>query len=671
LAAAVVFGPRLFNGTSGENTAPFNVAEAAIGVMGFENLSDPADPDQLGRMLMGLITTDLAESHDLKVVTTPRILSALRHEGGDAQTGFDAAVAEQAANRAGIEVMVVGQILQDGDRLLLTAELAQVKSGNTLGSLKKEASSKADLFALAEGIAQEVRNKLGVSDAAAATQEVDLTRMLTDSPQAYRHYAVGEVALHRQEWDEAVEHFDHSVREDPTFAMAYYRKAQATWWGNSTKDALQVLKTGEPHIGRLPERWQLLYRGSSMYFDARYRDAYHTLIPLVGTSAETPDALYALGEMCEHSPYHQDHEKAMTYFERAIELDPSFKMALYHLIDNSIRAEDLPAAERAIATCRAETPNDPGIEIFELWILMASGEIEEPLRRAERFKAEGYAGADEYILMGLVMTGERERAFDLARELQMGTGLLQNAGLGHTQVSFGRFQGGLETLREHARIRYELDPGSQNSAEAYNMVSTVLTFMGDLDGGRDAAKESMVIVPQHFQSYGSLALALHKAGKASDVDEVLVEMERVASELNSARTAYWVDLTRARVHLWRGEIAEAEADLERAVSHPPVQRAQALDWFVRGKILDAKGDAAGAAAAYGQSWKWSLMLRWNLTIERVMTLYLWARAEEKAGNLSGAREQYERFLHYWGEADIPIPEVDEAKESLQALEAKL
>jgi hypothetical protein len=49
-------------------------------------------------------------------------------------------------------------------------------------------------------------------------------------------------------------------------------------------------------------------------------------------------------------------------------------------------------------------------------------------------------------------------------------------------------------------------------------------------------------------------------------------------------------------------------------------------------------------------------------------LYDAARLEEEAGELESAREHYRRFLSRWGDADMPVPAVDDAKARLAALE---
>ena len=192
IAAALYFFSR--PGRLSPGQAPRLGTSRAIGVIGFENLTDPEDTEHLGRMLMGLITTDLAEVGGLNVVSTVKVLTALKKVSRSPVNGFDATLAAEAARMAGAQIMLVGQVGKTGERLLLMAELVDVETGNTLGSHKKEAESFSELFSLAGAIAAEVRNRLG---AGADARGFNLAQALTTSPEAYRQYAAGEIALHQ------------------------------------------------------------------------------------------------------------------------------------------------------------------------------------------------------------------------------------------------------------------------------------------------------------------------------------------------------------------------------------------------------------------------------------------------------------------------------------------
>ena len=103
-------------------------AAGPVAVLGFENLGDPADADQLSRMLAGLITTGLGDSAGIQLVSSAKVRTSLK-EAGATDGGFDPTLAANAAQIAGAGLMVVGQVMQNAEMLLLTAELVDVASG--------------------------------------------------------------------------------------------------------------------------------------------------------------------------------------------------------------------------------------------------------------------------------------------------------------------------------------------------------------------------------------------------------------------------------------------------------------------------------------------------------------------------------------------------------------
>ena len=136
--------------------------------------------------------------------------------------------------------MLVGQVIRDGERMILTAELVDVGSGNALGSIKKEAASNSELFELAGAIARETRGMMGVANDGdtSAHDDFDLAKSLTDSPEAYRQFTAGEVAVHQGLYDQAVGHYNQAIRIDSSFALAYLQLLTAYTWNGETDDGV-------------------------------------------------------------------------------------------------------------------------------------------------------------------------------------------------------------------------------------------------------------------------------------------------------------------------------------------------------------------------------------------------------------------------------------------------
>jgi tetratricopeptide (TPR) repeat protein len=650
--------------------ATSGLQDRAIAVIGFENLSDPTDSDHLGRMLMGLITTDLAESGGLPVVSMPRVLAALRQVSPTEGAGFDASVASEAAQSAGAQVMVVGQVGSAGDRLILTAELIDVESGKVLGSHHKEAGSASELFSLAGAIADEVRGHLPIAADSTSPEPFDLARALTSSPEAYRHYAAGEIALHQRRWPDAVEWFERAIREDPTFASAYYRLGMSQDWVGSEENARASLQEGLQYIDRLPERWQVVYHG---YIDYRREDsdsAHDALTELIQSSSDIPDAYYILGEISTHANRYWDPGKAREYFEKVLEIDPTFKLLLEHLIWDYILGDDLDAASRLIARYRKEDSADPVVIQVEMNVLRAQGRSDEAAARGEELMARGHTQIWGSLANAYLNAGNWERAYmiaDDATRREHGSWRAEAFALrGFAQIGRGRLRGGLNDLQEAAA---QAESSGYADYESFYDESRaqVLEVVGDLDGAVAAVRRAIRIDRFHHSAYYYLGRLLLGAGRRLEAEETLARLRDVARESVTPVGQFWVHILQAESHLAGGHVPEAESELTQVSSLAPEHRDRTREWLTRARVQAATGDRPGAMAAYREMLEPQSL--WPWVVDQTRALYALARLEEETGDQASALEHYQEYLRRWGKADLPIPEVPDARARLKALES--
>ena len=82
--------------------------------------------------------------------------------------------------------------------------------------------------------------------------------------------------------------------------------------------------------------------------------------------------------------------------------------------------------------------------------------------------------------------------------------------------------------------------------------------------------------------------------------------------------------------------------------------------------MKARGDLAGAIQAYRRLLGSANQVNWTAMLEPRHVLEL-ARLLEQAGNRSAARQEYQRFLDFWKNADAGLPEVAEARRALARL----
>ena len=666
VAMFLAVGAAYFYFQSGEQTgesASSASENGAIAVVGFENLNDPGDSEQLGRMLMGLITTDLAEAGGLTVVSTPKVLAALRQVSPSESVGFDVAVASDAARVAGAQVMLVGQVGRVGDGLILTAELVDVESGQTLASRREEAASAAELFALAGAIGAEVRERLGSAESD-SDRDFDLARALTSSTEAYRQYATGEIALHQMEWPEAIERFGRAIQEDPTFALAYYRQAFVQDWYGDSEAATTALDNGLPHIDRLPPRWQAMYRAYQEYNQGDNDAAYDALTELIASSPDLPDAYYILGEITVHDARYTDFRKAREIFERVLEIDPTYKIVFFHLIQSYIVGEDIAAARRLLERYRAEDPNDPAVTRAEVTLLAAEGRTEEAIAKAE----DSSLGFDRATID--LLAGNWERAFTFADEFfrsmpeyEAAIGLnmrgLAQAGRGHLEEALHD----LERAAELTRGTIIAPAGARWHVHR----ALLLEAAGNVDGAVGAARDAIALDPLALEGTFYLGRILLDAGKRAEAEEALARLQEQRRESQSPLSEFWDHLLQAEIELAKGNLPTAQEALDRATSLAPEYRDRVAEGNTRSRIAEASGNLPRAIAAYREMQKPTVQYAWGSPVDRTLALYELARLEDQAGDQASARQHYEDFLDRWGDADLTIPAVAEAKDRLAIL----
>jgi tetratricopeptide (TPR) repeat protein len=632
--------------------APASAEGRTVGVMGFENLSDPADEENLSRVLMGLVTTDLAETGGLLVVSSSKVLAAIR-QIGNTSAGFDAAVAPEAAKIAGANIMLVGQVNQVGERMILAAELVDVDTGNTLGSLKHEAASSSELFTLAGEIAEEVRNRLGAG-ATAGAESFDLATTLTESPEAYREYVAGELALHQQDFSDAVVKLSEAVKIDSTFAMGHFRLALAhSWNGDNAKSVIQA--TLDYESGN-PDR------------------CYELLNEFVKDNTDIPDAYNLLGEVATHFSRYMDVRKQREYFEKALSIDPTFKVVFYHLIETYIQMNDVEAVERLFARYRNENPDDPAVKQGELMLLRGQRQWPELIRRGAERQGDNFAA--EYYA-ALLATGDFETAGALVQdfiESAVGYDLGQAYGArAQLRTRQGRFTDALRDfeLGMEGYSRYGAASAWSASISSFQLLqrADILLELGRVQDALHTVDRSIQVDAFSPWAYWTKGMILYRNDRISEGDAVLADLVEMSSRSFSDEPQYWIAQLQIEKHLALGELDDALAGLKSTESlylTTPNRRHNAV---VLAEILSASGDRVGAIEAYKDVLgpAYLIDIFW---VNEIAILYDLAKLEEAEGDLAGAREHYEKYLAHWGDSDIPVPNVGDAKARLEALKAR-
>ena len=203
----------------------------------------------------------------------------------------------------------------------------------------------------------------------------------------------------------------------------------------------------------------------------------------------------------------------------------------------------------------------------------------------------------------------------------------------------------------------------------------VLQALGDVDGALQAAQDGIDVDRFAGKPHYARGAILFNEGRTAEAEAMLADLQAMAAESYSPLSEFWVRLLTAEKHLADGEAERALVEVQTAALAPPEHRDRRYETRLQARALEARGDTAGAIAANREflepSYPYLGFPHVEFALHEIPVHYDLARLEEAEGDLASAREHYRRFLDSWGEAELPGPEVPDAKARLKALEAKL
>ncbi len=137
--------------------AAVDLGERSVAVLPFVNSTGVDSLDWLGPGMSDMLTTNLAQTGALRVVSPQRLFELLRQEGHAETDRIPQERAIEIASRAGARTMVHGSILGTAGDMALDAQLIDLSDGTIIAAERARGS---DVFALADTVAERLAGRL-------------------------------------------------------------------------------------------------------------------------------------------------------------------------------------------------------------------------------------------------------------------------------------------------------------------------------------------------------------------------------------------------------------------------------------------------------------------------------------------------------------------------------
>ena len=648
--------------------------ENSLAVMYFDNLVDPEDKQKLGEIVTSLLITGLSESQYLKVVSSQRLYDILKLLGKEGEKRIDKNIATQVATKAGVKWMILGSILQIKPRIEITSQLVDVETGEIKASQRISGEKEEEVFALVDRLTVALKKDLALPVAAQQEKEMSVASVTTHSPEAYRYYLEGIDNLNKVYFKEAEKSFRKALEIDSTFAMAYYRLAIASKYNGDNIVAKECITQASKYSEDLTQKEKLCIKAFEAYIAGDYSQNVKVLQKITEIYPDEKETFFEMG-----TTYFGDlhnNEKAVYYLNRALQIDPLYKMA-YNVIAYAYdRMGDFDKSIWAINKYIELAPDEPNPYDSRADLYAWNGKLEpaiESYQKALERKPDFYMSLMKLGYMYLFKK-DYARAESCFAELSSSNDKIwRSTGrlcLFLVPLYQGKFEDALKILDDAiAGDRMEQMEGEMvaykhaQKASIYENEKKWSLALNEVETGMQIFKKAKPDDPDNGREYYAYFLA--KSGKMTEAEEIARVLKKDFEEKDTTlmHTYWWI---MGEIQLIKGDTNMALSYLDKVYRASPTPSFSlryhlAEIYFKIGRLDEAVAELEKALTRYDENRVWE--------ISAVKAYYLLGLAYEKSGWNKKAIEKYEEFLDIWKNADPGIPEGEDAKERLQKLRA--
>jgi len=644
--------------------------ENTLAIMYFENLADKEDKGRLGEIVTNLLITGLSESQYLNVVSSQRLYDILKLMGKEGAKIIDKNVASEVATKAGAKWMLLGSILQVEPQIILTSQLVEVKSGRVLSSQRISGEPEEKIFSTVDKLTAELKKGLSLPAEAGQESVRPVADVTTHSPEAYRYYLEGVDYNNKLYAVEAEQSFRKALELDSTFAMAYLRLALL----NKGEERKGLIAKAVKYSNKVSQK-EKYYIKALEAMSGNQNQGIKELEKLVERYPEEKDAFFLLGSI-----YHLElrkHVEAVHYLNKAIEIDPLYKVAYNMLAYAYNEMGDFEKSIWAINKYVSLAPDEANPYDSRADLYAYNGKLDQAIesyKKALERKPDFYVSLAKLGYMYLSKM-EYPKAESCYKVLSSSSEKDWRSGgrslLALVPLYQGKFNKALEVLDDG--IAADRMEGAEGEWNAYKHILKALIYeekknlelaLKELEISQEISKKVYPNDPVNLRDFQ--AVLLTESGKTKEAEVVLNALKKDVEEKDKTKMYnYWLAL--GITELIKGNSKTAVTYLEKGnkEAQMPLFGARyflAKAYLESGRLGEAVAEFEKVLSRYDN-------VRAYSAISAVKAYYLLGLAYEKSGWNKKAIEKYEEFLDILKNADPGIKEVVDSKDRLKKLKA--
>jgi DNA-binding winged helix-turn-helix (wHTH) protein/tetratricopeptide (TPR) repeat protein len=478
-----------------------------IAVLDFSNVSTDREFAWLSSGIAETVTNDLRAAGSLRVIDRVRVVEAVRRMGGDLPA---------LRKELQLDLAVVGSFQRAGDRLRITARVADAASGEAVAEAKADGALE-HVFELQDQIVAQFSEKLGT--ARARSGGLRQPHHETSSLEAYKAFTEGRVRLESLDASlvpAAIADFERAAALDPRYALAHVGLGNARFFQYEMSRA-----RNQPDAALLARAIDHVRRAIEL--ERELAEAHATLAFLLVSAGRFDEARAAARRAVALEPGYWGHHFRLAHAEwgedrlrtlaRALELYPDFPFAHFEAAMVHIARGALDRAES----------------------ILREGTIvqDRQAHLRQRYPAKGL-----HWLLGLVRLAQRDHAearSEFEREISDGSGQLYAA---------------------------------EFAMNACDGLGFIALDRQDARGAAESFTRALKPFPEHARSLVGLGAALLMADDRKGAESAFARGGAAIDGLRRGGRAPEACLAESFLHAVRGQNGEAIGLLKRLVERP-------------------------------------------------------------------------------------------------------
>jgi serine/threonine protein kinase/Tfp pilus assembly protein PilF len=652
----------------------------SLAVMYFKNNTGDEKLDHWRAAISDLLITDLSQSKYIKVLSSDQLFNILSEMNQAGAKSYTSKVLKDVAARGGVKDVLVGSYAKAGDNFRIDVTLQEAGTGELLSSQRVEGKGEDGIFSMVDELTIKIKTDLKLSTKEIASDiDEELKKITTSSPEAFKYYIQGRQLHNEQKDRESIQMMEKAVAIDPGFAMAYRSMAMSfsNLFYNSEKQ--KYLRKAFELSDRLSDRERYIIQGDYYRESERFYDkavaTYEKLLELYPDDSIGNTNLGILYNSLE------DWDKAVELYERQIRNTPENIWPYLNIVDCYL-AEGRP--EKATAAFEGYIRNYKDnymIRIYLAVVEFVQGRYERALAEAEKADSLNPGHYLNYIAKGCTYRGlgdwaraeaEYQKVFDLEEKAGH---LMARDMLGAMYQLRGQFKRAGEEMAKGAELAEKIEDKGWIS-NFHQSLAYIFLGSGRPEKALEESIKSLRAAVEidslsrqknilSAKGYAELELGMmEEARKTADALRALIDQDA-----NKKDIRYW-DLLAGRIMFKQEDYPGAIGRLTKAETMLPFQY-----FFDNDHVLFM--DALGLAYFMHNDLDKARIEYEKITRLTIGAFYygdIYARSFyrlgiicEKQGEKAKAKENYQKFLDLWKDADPGRPEVEDAKKRLASL----